>query len=567
MLVIKFTKILMENHMKKITIFSLVAMLFVVSLTHAQQTQRAQQPPTRQDALDPRPYDPAVDPAIDMFINDWRNATPRMMYGSLIIRDILTKLEGPDPLHPIKKGAVLTNLTAISYAVLEPGNTAQGKAKNLEQQTFFCMGGSGKIAVNSKTYEVGKGTEFIITPETDFILNCTGEKLTFYVRTEPLPDGYKPNKTLDLTSRFDSDRRVGAHWDHINNGGGFISMDARTIPQPHSHDVSQEECWVMTEGETVLFFGKQILRMTPGMAYKIPQTGVTAHTNINMRDQPVQMLVMIRRAGERAPAVDYGALDSRPYNEPTEQDIDMFMGNWRDSFPRIMHGNFYFRDMLTALQGSDDLHPAKKGACLVNAEAVSYAYLEPRSSAHPVEGQLAGIQQTFIVNSGTAVITSGSKKTNLEKGTTFIITPGLDFKLTATGDEYFSCYVISEKIPQGFTPNKALVVIDNHEAAPAVRNWADIERKMITKKDGMCQYDDLTMVEMGAMTIQRPYSAGKGYEEIWIAAEGDIDMLFGKKLRKLPAGTAYRIPSTGITAHSNINATDSEARLFYLIKK
>jgi hypothetical protein len=137
------------------------------------------------------------------------------------------------------------------------------------------------------------------------------------------------------------------------------------------------------------------------------------------------------RQGGR-PALDYARLDNNPYNRATEQDIDMFMGNWRDAFPRIMHGNFYFRDMLTALEGPDSLHPTRKGAVLVNAEAVSYAMLEPGSTAHPVEGELKGIQQTFVVNSGTGVITSGSKKVELAKDMAFIITPGLDFRLTAT---------------------------------------------------------------------------------------------------------------------------------------
>ena len=63
-----------------------------------------------------------------------------------------------------------------------------------------------------------------------------------------------------------------------------------------------------------------------------------------------------------------------------------------------------------------------------------------------------------------------------------------------------------------------------------------------------------------------PYSADRGVEEIWIATEGDIDMLLGKELRKLPVGTAYRVPSTGITAHANINASSQEARFLYLVK-
>lgn len=50
------------------------------------------------------------------------------MYGKLVFRDILTRLEGPDPQHPAKKGAVLTAITAISYATLAPGAIANGKA-------------------------------------------------------------------------------------------------------------------------------------------------------------------------------------------------------------------------------------------------------------------------------------------------------------------------------------------------------------------------------------------------------------------------------------------------------
>lgn len=558
--------------MKKNTMFSLIVLSIVVfafaQQTSAQERQSgAAATATRSDALDPRNFDPAVDPDIDLFINDWRNAIPRTMYGALVFRDILTPLEGPDPLHPVRKGAVLEYMKAVSYVTLDSGATAKGHVPDGDQQMFFGTRGAGTITVNSKTVDIGEGSVFTITPDTDFVMTCTGdEQLAFYVRTEPLPDTYEPDRDINVTNRFETNKSVRAHWAHVRNGGGFISMDARTIPQPHSHGEGHEECWIMTENETVLLLGKQVLHMTPGMAYKIPQTGLTAHTNINMGDEPVQMIVMISRAPEVAPGVDYGSLGSSTYDEPNELDVDMFMGNWRDSFPRIMHDNFYFRDMLTAFQGDDVLDPVKKGACLTNAEAVSYAYLEPRTTAHPAEGELDGIQQTFVVSSGAAIITSGSKTVNLEQDMSFIITPGLDFTLTATGDEYFSCYVVSEKIPRGFTPNKALVIVDNRGKAPTLKNWVDMTRTVITRNDGMCQYDGVNMVEMEDMTMQRPYSAATGVEEIWIAAGGNLDMLFGKKLRSLPAGTAYRVPSSGITAHANINTSGSAAKLIYMVK-
>ena len=575
----------LEDTMKNTIALSLVAVGFAAPFGYAQRAPRADQAQAadRQDALDPTPMNPAVDPEIDMFVNDWRNSQPRGMYGKLVFRDILTTLDGPDPLHPKRKGAVLIGITAISYASVEPGATASGRAPKGERQIFYTAGGTGEIAVHSKTYEVHKGTGFTLTPDFDFRLTNKGkEPLTFYVRTEPLPGNSQPNEDLVVVQRFENDRRVGAHWAHINNGGpngmSLIHIAPRTIPQPHSHP--GEECWIMVEGETILSLGKQILRMTPGSAYKIPPTGVTAHSNLNMGDEPVEMIFMgpARAEGGRgaqagqggqggqARSVDYARLDNSAYNRATEQDVDMFMGNWRDSFPRIMHGNLYLRDMLTAVQGPDSLHPARKGAVLTNAEAVSYAMLEPGSSAHKIDGEMKGIQQAFVVNSGSGVITSGSTRVELTKDMAFIITPGLDFRLTATGATYMTFYVVSEKLPQGITPKTTLAVIDGRGKAPVTKAWVNQERPIITKEEGLSQYGAVTQVEMNSMTMSRPYSAGEGVEEIWIATEGDIDMLIGKELRRLPVGTAYRVPPTGLTAHAKINASGKAAKFIYMVK-
>ena len=87
--------------------------------------------------------------------------------------------------------------------------------------------------------------------------------------------------------------------------------------------------------------------MTAGQAYKIPPTGITAHSNLNLGEEPVEMIFLgpagggggRGRGGQPGPgpaaAMDYTRLDNGPYNRAMEQDIDMFMGNWRDAFPRI----------------------------------------------------------------------------------------------------------------------------------------------------------------------------------------------------------------------------------------
>jgi mannose-6-phosphate isomerase-like protein (cupin superfamily) len=568
--------------MKRILVLSIVAMGFAATSAQAQQARGGGQSQTtaREDGLDPTPVN-AADPNVDMFINDWRNAKPRSAYGKLVFHDILTRLDAADPVRPNKKGAVLTAITAISYATLAPGATATGRAQKGERQIFLASTGAGQITVNSRPYDVRDGTGFTLTPDFDFKLTNTGkEPLGFYVRTEPVPDNTPPNENLVVVNRFDNDRRIGAHWVHICNGGpngmNLCTIAPHTMPQPHSHP--GEEVWIMVKGESILSLGKNLRRMVPGQAYKIPPTGLAAHSNLNMTEEPIEMIYMGPASRDAAPgpraaapagpppATDYARLDNRPVNQATEQDVDMFMGNWRDAFPRIMHGNLYFRDMLTALQGPDSLHPLRKGAVLVNAEAVSYAMLEPGATAHRLDGELKGIQETFVVNSGTGVITSGSTRVELSKDMAFTITPGLDFRLTATGDKYMTFYVVSEKLTEGSTPKSTLQVVDNRGKSQVTNAWFNKERPLITRDEGLSQYGALTQVELQSMAMSRPYSNAQGVEEIWIATDGDVDMLFGKELRRLPAGTAYRVPATGITAHANINLTGKAARFLYMVK-
>ena len=127
-------------------------------------------------------------------------------------------------------------------------------------------------------------------------------------------------------------------------------------------------------------------------------------------------------------------------------------------------------------------------------------------------------------------------------------------------------YVVSEKLPGGFAPRTTLEVVDNRGRPQVTNAWVNQERSLISKSDGLSQYGAVTQVTMKAMTMSRPSSSGPGVEEIWIATEGDVDLLLGKELRKLRAGTAYRVPSTGMTAHANINASGHEARFLYVVK-
>ena len=182
---------------------------------------------------------------------------------------------------------------------MAPGATAKGRVPVDSRQFYYVTAGTGRITAKGQDYDLKEGSGFTLTPEFDFSLTNTAKTpLTFIARSEPLPENYKPADVFAIGNRFSNDRRLGIHWAHIGTGNaggvGIQTIAPYSMPQPHSHN--NEEIWIQVKGETVLSIGKIIRRQLPGMAIKIPPTGLTAHSSINVGDEPVQMMGLYRAA-------------------------------------------------------------------------------------------------------------------------------------------------------------------------------------------------------------------------------------------------------------------------------
>lgn len=574
--------------MKSVFVGSMMALCASVALAQAPRPATAPAgPPPREDALDPSPVNAATDPDLNLFINDWRNAKPRTENGALTFYDILTPRGQGDVLKPTRKGAVLSRMSAVSRVVLAPGAKAAGRVAAGHREVFITVEGAGNIVVDGKTSDLKDGAYFTLTSDIPFAMTNTGKvPLVFYARTETIPDTWTIPGGFAVINRYDNDRVFGAHWAHSCDMGPptgpmsrafppmtFCSMSPYAMPQPHSHP--GEEAWLQVEGETILSLGKQVVRLKPGQAYRIPPNGLAAHSNINLTDRMTKIIYLgpIDRPADNAwilsrglPLVaDYSRLDARPITPATEVDVDMYMGAWRDGFPGIRFGNLYNRDMLTELDGNDPMKPSRRGAVLSNAVTVSYGLLEPKSSAHNTAADAKEVQHTFVVNSGTGTLTYGGKTAPLVKDMAFIVPPGADFKVTA-GSDYMTFYIVGEKAGPA-RPGATTALVDHRRAETATRDWTDKVRDVVVKADGLSQYASISRVDMPAsLAMSRSTSAMPGSEEIWIATDGDIDMLFGKRLRKLSAGTAYRVPPTGITPRGHLNASGKPASFLKIVK-
>jgi mannose-6-phosphate isomerase-like protein (cupin superfamily) len=260
-----------------------------------------------QNELDPRPYDPSVDPDINMFINSWQNSTPFTTHGSLTEWTILTKCGG-DPLKPEKKGEVLSYINRLSYAELDAGSSTIPTTLKGEQEIVYCMSGKGNIKTGKKSYELRKGALLVVPEKLEFtVTNTCGVPLTMYLINEPVPPGYKPKKAIEINYENELPLRnegfITVHWSHNGRKGigsavagyGRLVFDPMTIGQPHSHEPGLEEVWLCTEGKNLAFLGKEICWQYPGTAYRVPPSGFTPHSNINTTEEPVRFLIWIAK--------------------------------------------------------------------------------------------------------------------------------------------------------------------------------------------------------------------------------------------------------------------------------
>ena len=177
-------------------------------------------------------------------------------------------------------------------------------------------------------------------------------------------------------------------------------------------------------------------------------------------------------------------------------------------------------------------------------------------------------QAIFYIDSGTGTITSGGKTAELYEGIGILMPPGVEYSMTSTGNVSLTMYIIVEPIPEGFTPNKEMRVSDENvnPIHTTTGHWCHISTRLFKREDGLATMAGMGPVLFTPMSMGQPHSHGEGVEEIWFALRGDINVLLGKQLRKLPVGSAYKIPQDGITPHSNINVSGEPIKLFWFMK-
>ena len=256
--------------------------------------------------------------------------------------------------------------------------------------------------------------------------------------------------------------------------------------------------------------------------------------------------------------------------------IDMFMGDWRESMPRILHGSMVARDILTK---GDDFDPREKGAVLQYINFESYATL-PAGASTPID-RLTQQQEVYYVTGGTGTLLAGGALAQLHKDIAVLMPANLPFTFSNTGTDPLAMYVLNEPVPEGFKVGDKMLVIDEQEAhvrTPAADepnpyilpgasgHWAHEVRELFAKRDGLATMGSVLIVELKPMTMGEPHSHNPGQEEIWTQLEGSSLAFESWQLRLQTPGMAYLIRPDGVSTHSNINVGDTTIKFLYNVE-
>jgi mannose-6-phosphate isomerase-like protein (cupin superfamily) len=248
-----------------------------------------------------------------MFIGDWHESQPRHVFGSLVLRDVLTH---GDNLQPPRKAAVLSYLNFVSWGSLGAGAVTTPSRLDGRQEIFYITGGRGDLTAGGETIELHKDIAVLMPARLEFTMRNTGvELLTMYVIDEPIPAGFRPNEKMLVKDERKVANRLPAvesaltvpgasgHWAHIvrplfsvPDGLGTlmgvitVTINPMTMGEPHPHRPGQEEVWASLEGESLAFLGTQLRLQKPGMAYMSRTDSTMVHSNINSGVAPVKFL-------------------------------------------------------------------------------------------------------------------------------------------------------------------------------------------------------------------------------------------------------------------------------------
>lgn len=243
-----------------------------------------------------------------------------------------------------------------------------------------------------------------------------------------------------------------------------------------------------------------------------------------------------------------GVQSNAQSNEAAGVDIDRFIGDAGDSPVHLSQGLLLTHSMLKA---GDPYHPGLHEAVLEYRNDLSIATLLPKNHTPMVA---IPEQLLFYVESGEGKLEDGKQYWDLRENMMILIPPSAEHRIVNDSDKPLTMVMLTWT--PSAPPRSDIVVRDVNLLPWCEENahWNNTSKCVFGAADGLYQSERMYLVMLQPWAASQPHSHGQGTEEIWVkVSPGTATILIGSELREMPQNSAYLVPPTGSTEHSNLN--------------
>jgi mannose-6-phosphate isomerase-like protein (cupin superfamily) len=241
--------------------------------------------------------------------------------------------------------------------------------------------------------------------------------------------------------------------------------------------------------------------------------------------------------------------------------VDFYFGDWHTAPVHVAYGALQEQDLLTR---GNPLQPMEKGAVLRSVRSFRHAILPVHATTDII--RLDGVQQVDFIVSGTGEAQpSGASAVELTSGCALLVPEGMSLVLRNTGTQPLQFYTIEEPTPANFHSRTSLLLRDTNQLSytTAREQWSYIVKPVFTAADGLATLDQVSIIEMSALTIGRPkVTPSADAEIVWTTLSGNPIAFVANDLRHQPPGTAFLEIPDGKTPFSAIDPSENDSVSF-----
>jgi mannose-6-phosphate isomerase-like protein (cupin superfamily) len=257
-----------------------------------------------------------------------------------------------------------------------------------------------------------------------------------------------------------------------------------------------------------------------------------------------------------------GAQSNPQSNEAGGVDIDRFIGVAADSPVHLSQGLLLTHSMLKA---GDPYHTGLHEAVLEYRKDLSIAMLLPKNHTPMVS---VPDQLLFYVESGQGRLEDNDRYWDLRNNIMVLIPPNVAHRIINDSDQPLTMVMLTWA--PSAPPRQDILVRDVNLLPWCEENahWNNTSKCVFGAADGLLQSERMYLVMLQPWASSQPHSHGEGTEEVWVkVSPGTATILIGSELREMPQDTAYLVPPTGSTEHSNLNLSKDRVDWYLYIAR